>query len=165
MKKSVVALTALLALGLAACTPTNSSDSSTPSSTDPGTSSPSGESSSKPSQEQNFTSMSISNKDELQAAWYVEAEESRTLNLSIDPATNQINLINSGKLTATSSNPAVAVCTGLGVTGVGVGTATITVTLKNDNGTTLTDTVDVTVTNRPVTAVGPQVVTDIKAGT
>lgn len=165
MKKSVVALTALLALGLAACTPTNSSDSSTPSNTDPGTSSPSSESSSKPSQEQNFTSMSISNKDELQAAWYVEAEESRTLNLSIDPATNQINLINSGKLTATSSNPAVAVCTGLGVTGVGVGTATITVTLKNDNGTTLTDTVDVTVTNRPVTAVGPQVVTDIKAGT
>ena len=165
MKKSVVALTALLALGLAACTPTNTSDSSTPSSTDPGTSSPSSESSSKPSQEQNFTSMSISNKDELQAAWYVEAEESRTINLSIDPATNQINLINSGKLTATSSNPAVAVCTGLGVTGVGVGTATITVTLKNDNGTTLTDTVDVTVTNRPVTAVGPQVVTDIKAGT
>lgn len=165
MKKSVVALTALLALGLAACTPTNSSDSSTPSSTDPGTSSPSSESSSKPSQEQNFTSMSIANKDEMQAAWYVEAEESRTLNVSIDPATNQINLINSGKLTATSSNPAVAVCTGLGVTGVGVGTATITVTLKNDNGTTLTDTVDVTVTNRPVTAVGPQVVTDIKAGT
>lgn len=165
MKKSVVALTALLALGLAACTPTNSSDSSTPSSTDPGTSSPSGESSSKPSQEQNFTSMSISNKDELQAAWYVEAEESRTLNVSIDPATNQINLINSGKLTATSSDTAVAVCTGLGVTGVGVGTATITVTLYNDNGTTLTDTVKVTVTNRPVTAVGPQVVTDIKAGT
>lgn len=165
MKKSVVALTALLALGLAACTPTNSSDSSTPSSTDPGTSSPSSESSSKPSQEQNFTSMSIANKDEMQAAWYVEAEESRTLNLSIDPATNQINLINSGKLTTTSSNPAVAVCTKLGVTGVGVGTATITVTLKNDNGTTLTDTVDVTVTNRPVTAVGPQVVTDIKAGT
>ena len=165
MKKSVVALTALLALGLAACTPTNTSDSSTPSSTDPGTSSPSSETSSKPSQEQNFTSMSISNKDELQAAWYVEAEESRTINLDIDPATNQINLINSGKLTATSSNTAVAVCTGLGVTGVGVGTATITVTLKNDNGTTLTDTVDVTVTNRPVTAVGPQVVTDIKAGT
>lgn len=165
MKKSVVALTALLALGLAACTPTNSSDSSTPSSTDPGTSSPSSESSSKPSQEQNFTSMSISNKDELQAAWYVEAEESRTLNVSIDPATNQINLINSGKLTATSSDTAVAVCTGLGVTGVGVGTATITVTLHNDNGTTLTDTVEVTVTNRPVTAVGPQVVTDIKAGT
>ena len=165
MKKSVVALTALLALGLAACTPTNSSDSSTPSSTDPGTSSPSSESSSKPSQEQNFTSMSISNKDELQAAWYVEAEESRTLNVSIDPATNQINLINSGKLTATSSDTAVAVCTGLGVTGVGVGTATITVTLYNDNGTTLTDTVKVTVTNRPVTAVGPQVVTDIKAGT
>lgn len=165
MKKSVVALTALLALGLAACTPTNTSDSSTPSSTDPGTSSPSSETSSKPSQEQNFTSMSISNKDELQATWYVEAEESRTLNLSIDPATNQINLINSGKLTATSSNPAVAVCTGLGVAGVGVGTATITVTLYNDNGTTLTDTVDVTVTNRPVTAVGPQVVTDIKAGT
>lgn len=165
MKKSVVALTALLALGLAACTPTNTSDSSTPSSTDPGTSSPSGESSSKPSQEQNFTSMSIANKDELQAAWYVEAEESRTLNLNIDPATNQINLISSGKLTAISSNPAVAVCTGLGVAGVGVGTATITVTLKNDNGTTLTDTVDVTVTNRPITAVGPQVVTDIKAGT
>ena len=165
MKKSVVALTALLALGLAACTPTNTSDSSTPSSTDPGTSSPSSETSSKPSQEQNFTSMSISNKDEMQAAWYVEAEESRTLNLDIDPATNQINLISSGKLTATSSNTAVAVCTGLGVAGVGVGTATITVTLKNDNGTTLTDTVDVTVTNRPVTAVGPQVVTDIKAGT
>ena len=165
MKKSVVALTALLALGLAACTPTNTSDSSTPSSTDPGTSSPSSETSSKPSQEQNFTSMSIANKDEMQATWYVEAEESRTLNLSIDPATNQINLISSGKLTATSSNPAVAVCTGLGVAGVGVGTATITVTLKNDNGTTLTDTVDVTVTNRPVTAVGPQVVTDIKAGT
>lgn len=165
MKKSVVALTALLALGLAACTPTNTSDSSTPSSTDPGTSSPSSETSSKPSQEQNFTSMSISNKDEMQAAWYVEAEESRTLNLDIDPATNQINLISSGKLTATSSNTAVAVCTGLGVAGVGVGTATITVTLKNDNGTTLTDTVDVTVTNRPITAVGPQVVTDIKAGT
>ena len=155
MKKSVVALTALLALGLAACTPTNTSDSSTPSSTDPGTSSPSSETSSKPSQEQNFTSMSISNKDELQAAWYVEAEESRTINLDIDPATNQINLISSGKLTAISSNTAVAVCTGLGVTGVGVGTATITVTLKNDNGTTLTDTVDVTVTNRPVTAEGP----------
>lgn len=165
MKKSVVALTALLALGLAACTPTNSSDSSTPSSTDPGTSSPSSETSSKPSQEQNFTSMSIANKDEMQATWYVEAEESRTLNLTIAPATNQINLISSGKLTATSSNTAVAVCTGLGVTGVGVGTATITVTLKNDNGTTLTDTVDVTVTNRPITAVGPQVVTDIKAGT
>ena len=165
MKKSVVALTALLALGLAACTPTNTSDSSTPSSTDPGTSSPSSESSTKPSQEQNFTSMSIANKDEMQAAWYVEAEESRTLNVSIDPATNQINLINSGKLTATSSDTAVAVCTGLGVTGVGVGTATITVTLYNDNGTTLTDTVKVTVTNRPVTAVGPQVVTDIKAGT
>lgn len=162
MKKSVVALTALLALGLAACSPeTTSSTTTPPSSSDESSSN----STSKPTQEQNFTSVSISNKDELQAAWYVEAEESRTLNLDIDPATNQINLINSGKLTATSSNTAVAVCTGLGVTGVGVGTATITVTLKNDNGTTLTDTVDVTVTNRPVTAVGPQVVTDIKAGT
>lgn len=163
MKKSVVALTALLALGLAACSPENSS--TTTSSSDQGTSPSSSESSSKPAQEQNFTSLSISNKDELQAAWYVEAEESRTLNLSIAPATNQINLINSGKLTATSSNTAVAVCTGLGVTGVGVGTATITVTLYNDNGTTLTDTVEVTVANRPVTAVGPQVVTNIAAGT
>lgn len=162
MKKSVVALTALLALGLAACSPkTDSSSTTPPSSSDESSSN----STSKPAQEQNFTSMSISNKDELQAAWYVEAEESRTLNLDIDPATNQINLINSGKLTATSSNTAVAVCTGLGVAGVGVGTATITVTLHNDNGTTLTDTVDVTITNRPVTAVGPQVVTDIKAGT
>lgn len=161
MKKSVVALTALLALGLAACSPETSSSTTPPSSSDESSSN----STSKPTQEQNFTRVSISNKDELQAAWYVEAEESRTLNLDIDPATNQINLINSGKLTATSSNTAVAVCTGLGVAGVGVGTATITVTLHNDNGTTLTDTVDVTITNRPVTAVGPQVVTDIKAGT
>lgn len=164
MNKKLIALTALVALGLVACDPNSSSsspeESSTPPvSTDTGSSSDTGE-------ETNYTGISITNKDEITATWYIEAGETRMLALDFEPDGNSVTLINQGRLSLSSSNPEVATTpAGLGIAAVGVGTATITVTLTNPNGTTVTDSVNVTIENRPILQVGPIVHTDLEEGT
>lgn len=137
MKKSVVALTALLALGLAACQPTQSSTTQ-PGSTD-----------SSISEENGYKKLTINNKDELTKKWYLGSGDNRILSITTDPASNPVTLLGSGALTITSSNTQAVTVTGLGINAVGVGTSTITATLTNESGTTVSDTVNVTVEAMP----------------
>ena len=78
MKKSVVALTALLALGLAACQPTQSSTTQ-PGSTD-----------SSISEENGYKKLTINNKDELTKKWYLASGYNRILSITNNPPTKPI---------------------------------------------------------------------------
>ena len=94
MKKGtkLVALLLGLALMVPACTPgANPSKSSQ----DPGTSSEA---------PVNYK-VTISNKEELQAEWFV-GDPSRKVNIEVEPKANITQLVNEGKITITSSDPA-----------------------------------------------------------
>ena len=163
MKKIFVPLTALSLLALVACGE-QSKPASSPSTSEPPvvttTTAPADSSSAEPapssttpapsssstSQAPTYNSVTITNKDELTAAWYVGREE-RKIKLTIDPAANVSALLNEGLLTITSSNPQVVKANGLTLTPEAAGTATITVALGE-----LTDTVQLTVTEWVATA-------------
>ena len=91
------------------------------------------------SSEDVVNSISITNKEELQAAWAVESAN-RTLSIAVDPAGNINLLINQGKITIVSSNPEVVRVTGRVLSAVSAGTAKITVTYGDKS-----DSVDLTV--------------------
>lgn len=93
-------------------------------------------------------SVTINNKDELQAEWYV-TEGARNMSLTLDPVTNILNAVNSGLIVSTSSNEAVATAQGTGIIPVAAGTATITVTY----GGTVSDSVEITITEPTITAI------------
>ena len=115
MKKGtkLVALLLGLALMVPACTPgTNPSKSSE----EPGTSSEA---------PVNYK-VTISNKEELQAEWFV-GDPSRKVNLEVEPKANITQLVNEGKITITSSDPAKLAVEGQMASPVGAGEATITV--------------------------------------
>ena len=134
MKKGtkLVALLLGLALVIPACT-------SKPVSSTPAESTPSGESTSADSSEpgENYT-ITISNKEELQAEWFV-GDPSRKVNLEIEPKANITQLVNEGKITITSSDANILGITGQMASPVAAGTATITVKIGNSQ-----DTVEVT---------------------
>ena len=110
------------------------------------------------------TAVTITNKAELQETWYVETGLSRTVGISTTPAGNNFTLMQSGKMTITSSDPTVIGVSGFNITALKAGTSTITVTLTNDDNTKVTDSVAITVENRPVLSVGPVAVTEITEG-
>ena len=154
MKKTVVTLAALLALGLVACSPEDTTSSS----------SPEGSPSESTTVEDGYTAVTITNKAELQETWYVETGLSRTVGISTTPAANNFTLMQSGAMTITSSDPTVIGVTGFNITALKAGTATITVTLTNDDDTKVTDSVEITVENRPDLSVGPVAVSEITEG-
>lgn len=115
MKKGtkLVALLLGLALMVPACTPgTNPSKSSQ----DPGTSSEA---------PVNYK-VTISNKEELQAEWFV-GDQSRKVNLEVEPKANITQLVSEGKITITSSDPAKLAIEGQMASPVAAGEVTITV--------------------------------------
>lgn len=93
-----------------------------------------------------LTSMSISNKEALQAAWE-RGDSDRSILLTTSEVINLSAYIQKGWITITSSNTELVAAIGsrLQVRKNDAGTATITVTYS-DGTTTLTDTVTVTVT-------------------
>ena len=114
MKKGtkLVALLLGLALMVPACTPgTNPSKSA-----EPGTSSEA---------PVNYK-VTISNKEELQAEWFV-GDQSRKVNLEVEPKANITQLVNEGKIQITSSDPAKLAVEGQMASPVAAGEATITV--------------------------------------
>ena len=159
MKKSFIPLTALALFALVSCGP-NPVESSSSSVDEPASSidapsssvdepvssidAPSSSvdvpsSSESKSSEDVVNSISITNKEELQAAWAVESAN-RTLSIAVDPAGNINLLINQGKITIVSSNPEVVKVTGRVLSAISAGTAKITVTYGDKS-----DSVDLTV--------------------
>ncbi len=115
MKKGtkLVALLLGLALMVPACTPgTNPSKSSE----EPGTSSEA---------PVNYK-VTISNKEELQAEWFV-GDQSRKVNLEVEPKANITQLVSEGKIQITSSDPAKLAVEGQMASPVAAGEVTITV--------------------------------------
>ena len=115
MKKGtkLVALLLGLALMVPACTPgANPSKSSV----EPGTSSEA---------PVNYK-VTISNKEELQAEWFV-GDQSRKVNLEVEPKANITQLVNEGKIKITSSDPAKLAIEGQMASPVAAGEVTITV--------------------------------------
>lgn len=135
MKKSFIPLTALALLALVSCGPTNNPTSSEPS--EPASSQPA--SSEAASEEDAVNSITITNKEELQAAWPLESAN-RTIGIATDPAGNVNLLINQGKIKITSSNEDVVGVTGRVLSAKKVGTSTITVAYGDKS-----DTVEVSV--------------------
>ena len=74
-----------------------------------------------------INAVTIDNKAAFEATLYTN--QTRELEISVDPADNVANLISTGALKITSSDEAVATVNGRNVTGVAEGTATITVSL------------------------------------
>lgn len=159
MKKSFIPLTALALFALVSCGP-NPVESSSSSVDEPASSidapsssvdepvssidAPSSSvdvpsSSESKSSEDVVNSISITNKEELQAAWAVESAN-RTLSIAVDPAGNINLLIHQGKITIVSSNPEVVRVTGCVLHAISAGTAKITVTYGDKS-----DSVDLTV--------------------
>lgn len=159
MKKSFIPLTALALFALVSCGP-NPVESSSSSVDEPASSidvpsssvdKPSSSidvpsssvdvpsSSESKSSEDVVNSISITNKEELQAAWAAESAN-RTLSIAVDPAGNINLLINQGKITIVSSNPEVVRVTGRVLSAISAGTAKITVTYGDKS-----DSVDLTV--------------------
>ena len=139
MKKTVVTLAALLALGLVACSPENTTSSSTPEESPTETTTPT---------EDGYTAVTINNKAELQAKWDIESAQTRTLSISTTPAGNVFSLVQTGKLKITVADPTILSVNGLNITPLKKGTTTLTVTLTNDDKTTVEDDVSITITER-----------------
>lgn len=115
MKKGtkLVALLLGLALMVPACTPgTNPSKSSQ----EPGTSSEA---------PANYK-VTISNKEELQAEWFV-GDQSRKVSIEVEPKANVNQLVSEGKIQITSSDPAKLTISGQMASPVAAGEVTITV--------------------------------------
>lgn len=136
MKKTFIPLTALALLALVSCGGGETPDSSatTPSTTDTSATT----SATTPSQDV-VNSISITNKADLTAEWALGSAD-RTVNLEIDPVGNINALVQSGKITITSSAPTVVSVVGRVLHAAGVGTATITVAYGDK-----TDSVDVAI--------------------
>lgn len=137
MKKTLLTIALMLALGLTACGgdgPSSSevidSSDTTTSETTSETSSEDSSTSSSSSEELTANSFEISNKDELTAEWKV-GDANRTLEFTSDPLMNTQLELNQGNLVVTSNNPEVVSVTGIALTPVAVGTVTVTATWRN----------------------------------
>lgn len=132
MKKGTllsIALVGLLGFGVASC-----DNTSNPTSVAPTTS----EATAK------YTSVAITNKDDLSAEWHV-GEANRQVAIESSPALNVNEALKSGELTITSSETNIVGVIGSMLVANGVGTATVTISLDDGLGTKLTDTVNLTV--------------------
>ena len=70
--------------------------------------------------------VTISNKEELQAEWFV-GDQSRKVNIEVEPKANVAQLVNEGLITITSSDSAKLAITGQMASPVAAGEVTITV--------------------------------------
>lgn len=132
MKKTLLPLSALALLtmiGAAAC---GGQSSSSPAATTSETSATSATSVSQ-------YKVSITNKQALQATWYV-GDASRSVTVDLTPKVNVLDALADKTLTIESSNPEVVKATGASLSPVAKGKATITVTYHD-----VKDTVDVTI--------------------
>lgn len=161
MKTKIVALAALLALGLVACNDTDATSSSTADES----SSSSQSSSSSESEQTIYTAVTIANKADFENPLYVEEPTGTPLTIQTTPTANPQTLFAEGRLKVTASTAGIVSISNAMLSPIGVGTTTVTVTLTNPDGTSLTDSVDVTVTNRPLDPVGPVALEEIEAGT
>ena len=127
MKKRLLPITLLVALGLVACTPTTSSSQ-------PGPSSSSEESSSS----EQYT-LSISNETELTDTWYVN-DANRAIELEYNEPININSAIADGDLVITSSDATVVGVSGKFLLPLGEGSSDVTVAYAG-----LTDTVTINV--------------------
>lgn len=133
MKKGtkLAALLLGLALVIPACTPAAKSSQAPvePSSEPQPTSEPAPASESQPAPSSeapvNYT-VTISNKDALQAEWFV-GDQSRKVEINIEPKANITQLVNEGKIQITSSDSKILSITGQMASPVAAGDATITV--------------------------------------
>lgn len=161
MKKTLLTIALMLALGLTACGGggSSSSDSSLPDSSESSeTSSESSETSSESSSE-TANSFVISNKDDLEAAWLL-GEANRTMEFTSDPAMNVQLEINNGNLVVESSDTNVVSVSGRVLTAAGEGDAVITASWRG-----LTDTVDITVSSKAPVMTLEEIRDGIAAGT
>ena len=169
MKKTLLTIALMLALGLTACgggSSSSSTDSSLPDSSESSetssesseTSSESSETSSESSSE-TANSFVISNKDDLEAAWLL-GEANRTMEFTSDPAMNVQLEINKGNLVVESSDTNVVSVSGRVLTAAGEGNATITASWRG-----LTDSVDVVVSPKAPVLTLEQVRAGIADGT
>jgi len=136
---TIVSLMCLGVLGLQSC---NDTSSASETNSEDVTSEVSSEDNST-NEDVVYNSVSITNKDELQAEWKVE-EADRTVDITVDPTTNVLLLLNNGSLVVSSSDTSVITVNGKKLTAVGAGTATITATLTSGDQV-LTDDVEITV--------------------
>lgn len=149
-KKMFLPIVALISVGMLAGCNTN------PSSSSPATST-STPAASSTSQGLVLTSLSITNKTDLQKTWNV-GEDTRTIEITADPTQNITSLITTGKLTITSSDPTVVTAVGKVLYAQKHGTSTITIACGGK-----TDTVDIEITDK-VTLTPAENVLDV-AGT
>ena len=134
MKKTLLPLSALALLtmiGAAACSGQSSSS--------PAATSETSTTSVAPSSSQATYKVSITNKQALQATWYV-GDAARSVTLDLTPKVNILDALADGTLKIESSNAEVVKATGASLSPVAKGTATITVTYHD-----VKDTVDVTI--------------------
>ena len=133
MKKTLLPLSALALLtmiGAAAC---GGQSSSSPATSETSTTSVA------PSSSTATYKVSITNKEALQATWYV-GDAARSVTVDLTPKVNILDAIADGTLKIESSNAEVVKATGASLSPVAKGTATITVTYHN-----VKDTVEVTI--------------------
>ena len=129
MKKGtkLAALLLGLALVIPACNINNSSKAPEQSSADPASEvTPSSEQGGQGSSEQINYTVTISNKDALQAEWFA-GDQSRKVEINIEPKANITQLVNEGVIQISSSNAEVLSITGQMASPVAAGEATITV--------------------------------------
>ena len=153
MKKRLIPFAALAMLALGACSPAQSStpapepsseptpSSSVAPSSDP-SSEPSSESVSISSEEPVTYSVSITNKESLQAEWHM-GEASRAVELELSPKGNILDLLEEGTLKIESDHPEFVAVSGRQLQAIAVGSAIITVTYGD-----ATDTVEVSVQDK-----------------
>ena len=149
-KKMFLPIVALISVGMLAGCNTN------PSSSSPATST-STPASSSTSQGLVLTSLSITNKTDLQKTWNT-GDDTRTIEIAADPTQNITSLITTGKLAITSSDPTVVTAVGKVLYAQKHGTTTITIACGGQ-----TDTVDIEITDK-VTLTPTENVLDV-AGT
>jgi len=149
-KKMFLPIVALISVGMLAGCNTN------PSSSSPATST-STPAASSTSQGLVLTSLSITNKTDLQKTWNT-GDDTRTIEIAADPTQNITSLITTGKLAITSSDPTVVTAVGKVLYAQKHGTTTITIACGGQ-----TDTVDIEITDK-VTLTPTENVLDV-AGT
>ncbi len=149
-KKMFLPIVALISVGMLAGCNTN------PSSSSPATST-STPAASSTSQGLVLTSLSITNKTDLQKTWNT-GDDTRTIEITADPTQNITSLITTGKLAITSSDPTVVTAVGKVLYAQKHGTTTITIACGGQ-----TDTVDIEITDK-VTLTPTENVLDV-AGT
>lgn len=104
-----------------------------------------------PVEEEEFTSLAITNKADLQAKWTVGADD-RKVEISVAPETNIQSAVLEGKIKVVSSDSTIISAQGVKLKALKAGTATITVSSAKGG---VKDTVEITVEERVLPTITP----------